>query len=62
MSQFRVCIFFFGSTKNLGICEAAKDCSGASSKKREKKEHLEEPSDWTAFAQCCDVTGLQMLL
>ena len=30
----------------LGICEATKDRSGASSRNREKKEHLEEPSDW----------------
>ena len=26
-------LFFFGRTENLGICEATKDCSGASSKK-----------------------------
>ena len=36
---------FFGRANNLGICEATKDSSGASSKKREKKEHLEEPSN-----------------
>ena len=28
--------FFFGCAKNLGICEATKDSSGASSKNREK--------------------------
>ena len=38
----------------LGICEAVKDLSGVSSKKREKKEHLEE---WRG-----GVTGLNMLL
>ena len=36
--------FFFGCAKNLGICEATKDSSGASSKLREKKERL-----WAAF-------------
>ena len=36
--------FFFRPTKSLGICEATKDSSSASSKKRESKEHLEEPS------------------
>ena len=38
--------FFFRCGKNLGICEATKDGSVASSKKREKKEHLKEPSNW----------------
>ena len=55
---------FFGRAKNLGICEAAKDSSSASSKKREKK---------AAFVSCiwrslrfgtialrCGVIGLQM--
>ena len=46
MSQFSLSFLFFGCAKNLGICEAMKDRSGASSKNREKKEHLEEPSDW----------------
>ena len=32
---------FFGRAKNHAICEAMKDRSGASSKKKEKKEHLE---------------------
>ena len=45
----------------FSICEATIDRSGASSKNREKKEHLEEPSYWD-FAQRCDVSGLQMLL
>ena len=37
---FSLFFFFFGYAKNLGICEAAKDSSGASSEKREKEEHL----------------------
>ena len=37
---FSLFFFFFGCAKNLEICEAAKDSSRASSKKREKKEHL----------------------
>ena len=48
---FSLSLFFFGRTKNLGICEATKDSSGASSKNRLKKKegricglHLEEPS------------------
>ena len=43
---FSLSFFFFGSAKNLGICESTKDRSGVSSRNREKKEHLEEPSDW----------------
>ena len=50
---FSLSYFFFGRAKNLGICEATKDRSGASSRNREEKE---------CFARCCDVTGLQMLL
>ena len=47
MSPFSLFLsYFFGRVKNLGICEATKDRSGASSRNREKKEHLEEPSDW----------------
>ena len=42
----RLSFLFFRRTENLGICEAMKDCGGASSRNREKKEHLEEPSDW----------------
>ena len=42
---FSLSFFFIGRAKNLGICEAAKESSGASSKNREKKEHLEEPLD-----------------
>ena len=37
---------FIGCAKNVGIRKAMKARSGASYKKREKKEHLEEPSDW----------------
>ena len=33
---FSLSFFFFGRAKNLGICEATKDSSGASSKKRDK--------------------------
>ena len=44
VALFSLSFFFFGRAKNLGICEAAKDQSGTSSKNREKKEHLEEPS------------------
>ena len=32
--------FFYGCAKNLGICEATKDDSGASSKNSEKKQRL----------------------
>ena len=32
--------FFFRCAKNPGICEVTKDRSGASSRNREKKEHL----------------------
>ena len=39
---FSLSVFFFGHAKNPGICEAAKDRSGASSTNREKKKHLEE--------------------
>ena len=59
---FFLSFFFFGCAKNLGICEAAKDCSRASSKRREKKEHL-----WAAFGGANElgqpslgVIGLQM--
>ena len=34
--------FCFACSKNLGICEATKDRSGASCRNREQKEHLEE--------------------
>ena len=45
MSPFSFFLFsFFRCAKNLGICEATKNHSGASSKNREKKEHL-----WAAF-------------
>ena len=46
MSPFSLSFLFFKRTKNLGICEATKDRSDASSKNREKKEHLEEPALW----------------
>ena len=52
-SIFSLSFFFFGRTKNLGICEATKDGSGASYKNRERRLHLEEPLDW-------DKIGLQM--
>ena len=42
---FFLSFFFFGQAKNFGICEATKDRSDASSRNREKKEHLED-SDW----------------
>ena len=57
---FSLSSFFFGCAKKVGICEATKGSSGASSKKREKK---------AAFVGCiwrslqighCDVIGLQM--
>ena len=47
---FSLSFFFFGRTKNLGICKATKDGSCASSKKREKK---------VAFVRCL-WSGLQM--
>ena len=62
MSQFSLSFFYFGHTKYLGICEAVRVSSGASSKNREKKEHLEEPSNWDSLCGGFDVTGLQMLL
>ena len=52
----------FECTNNLGICEATKDRSGASSRNREKKEHLEELQTGTDFTLHCDIIGLQMLL
>ena len=63
--SFFLSFFFFGSTKNLGICEATKHSSSASSKKSEKKASFVGciwRSLWigTAFALRCDVTGLQM--
>ena len=36
----------------------SKDRSGASSRNREQKEHLEELQTGTSFEQCCDVIGL----
>ena len=45
MSLFSYSFFFFGHSKNPGICEAMKDRSDASTRNSEKKEHLEEPSD-----------------
>ena len=60
-------LFFFRRTKNLGIREATKDRSSASSKTREKKDVF-VGCIWrsfqiaTGFAQRCDVIGLQMLL
>ena len=59
---FSLSIFFFGCAKDLGICEATKDRSYASSNNREKKEHLEELQIETAFMWRRDVIGLQMLL
>ena len=46
---FSLSFFFFGPAKKLGICEATKNRSSAFSKNREKKEHLEEPSDWDSL-------------
>ena len=48
-ANFCLSFSFFGSAKNPGICEAVKDSSSAFSKNREKKEHLEEPSDWDSL-------------
>ena len=46
MSPFSLFVSSFSCcAKNLGICEAMKDRSGSSSRNREKKEPLEEPSD-----------------
>ena len=44
VALFSLSFFSSGCAKNLGICEAAKDSSRASSKKREREEHL-----WAAF-------------
>ena len=49
--HFLSSFFFFRRTKNLGICEATKDSSGVSSKKREKRSLR----FGTAFAWRCDV-------
>ena len=50
MSPFSLFLYsFFGCTNNLGIYEAMKDRSGASSKKREKEEHLEERLNWDSL-------------
>ena len=46
---FSLSFLFFGNAKNLGTCEATKDRSSASFKNREKKKHLEEPSDWDSL-------------
>ena len=43
---FTFFLLFQEESKNFGICEATKDRSGASSKDREKEEHVEEASDW----------------
>ena len=54
----------FGCAVNLGMCETTKDRSGASTKKREKEAFV--GCIWTslrigtAFAQHCDIIGLQM--
>ena len=56
MSPFSLFLSSFSGTQtNLGIWEATKDCSGASSKNREKTEHLEELSD-------CDSLHASLLL
>ena len=55
----------FRCTKNLGMCEAMKDLSGSSSKKRRKRAAF-AGSIWrsfligTAFMRHCDIIGLQM--
>ena len=60
-------IFLVASPKNLGICEATKDSSYASSNKSKKKAAF-VGCIWrslrigTAFAQPSNVIGLQMLL
>ena len=59
MSPFSL-FLLFRVLKNLGICEAVKDRSGASSRNREQKEHLEELQ--TGQTSCGDVISLQMLL
>ena len=46
-TRYRHLLSFF--SKNLGICEATEESSCASSKKREKKEHLKEPSNWDSL-------------
>ena len=46
---FSLSFFFFGHTKNLGICEATKDRSGSSSRNRKKEEPLEELQTGTDF-------------
>ena len=51
------CFHLFWRAKNLGIREATKDSSGASSKKREKRAAI-----GGAFVQRCDAISLQMLL
>ena len=64
---FSLSFFFFGRAKNLGICEAVKDSSGASSKNSEKKATIvgcirRSLQIGTAFPRHCDLIGLQMLL
>ena len=50
MSPFSLFLSSFSGTQTiLTICEATKNPSGASSKKREREEHLEEPSDWDSI-------------
>ena len=59
--------FIYRPAKNLGICEAMKDSSCASSKNRGKKDAFVS-CIWrslqigTAFARRSDIIGLQMLL
>ena len=60
---FSLSFFFFGRSKNLGICEATKDSSRASSKNREKKAAFvgciwRSLQIWTAFVQRCYLMSL----
>ena len=58
---FSLSFFFFGWAKNLGICKTTSDRSSASSRNREKKEHLGELQSGTDFLWQCDVIGLQLI-
>ena len=57
---FSLYFLCFGCAKNLGICEAMKDGSSASSKKRERKDAFGGRSLWIEidFARHSDVIGL----
>ena len=59
MSPFSFFLLFSGA-KNVWICEAVKDSSGASSKGAFVGFIWRSLQIGTAFSQCCDVVGLQI--